>query len=167
MREKPALRTQVLAFTNVKMIKLTWVTSFSFDRCEATCEVLCPPCGQPCENNCEHGECGKVCALPCDPCQVRSRLEFLNSNRRNSTNRIKLLKEPCTYGCVHGKCSKKCGEPCDKEPCFQPCTMKIQCGHGCAGYCGEPCPPLCVFCDAKELLSNDVLGKTDFTREDR
>lgn len=40
---------------------------------------------------------------------------------------------------------------CDREPCDEPCPKKLDCGHDCVGFCGEPCPNLCRECDKDEL----------------
>lgn len=38
--------------------------------------------------------------------------------------------------------------PC--QPCAQPCTKVLACGHTCSGYCGEEC--VCIECGTGELV---------------
>lgn len=72
--------------------------------------------------------CKKKCGEPCSNCT-----------------------EPCPRACVHKKCNAKCGEKCTIEPCTEPCPKILRCGHGCIGFCGDPCPPLCRHCNKEEL----------------
>lgn len=58
------------------------------------------------------------------------------------------------------KCTKKCNEICDREPCYEPCTLNLKCGHECIGFCGEPCPPLCRICQEEEVTTI-VFGNED------
>lgn len=106
--------------------------------CSQPCRELLPcahkcqePCGEghtvlcasPCPRVCAHGwQCPKKCYERCVPCQ-----------------------EPCGWRCKHLRCGRRCHEPCDREPCQESCDRTLDCGHGCRGLCGEPCPR-CVCC---------------------
>lgn len=46
-----------------------------------------------------------------------------------------------------------CGEICNRKPCYEPCKLKLKCGHECIGFCGEPCPPLCRVCQIDEVTT--------------
>ena len=96
--------------------------------CDFPCSSNCPPCIKPCTTLCTHSHCGKMCFEPCEPC-----------------------REPCNMSCPHHKCSRLCGEICDREPCMEPCTSLLPCGHQCIGLCGDPCPSLCRVCDKDEV----------------
>ncbi|KAJ3662954.1 hypothetical protein Zmor_007268 [Zophobas morio] len=90
----------------------------------------CRPCARPCPYKCQHGSCSKRCGDACTPC-----------------------KEKCTRRCSHQKCTNFCGSICNVPPCEQPCDKKLQCGHPCVGFCGDPCPPKCLICDKEELTT--------------
>ena len=60
-------------------------------------------------------------------------------------------KEPCQWKCEHLKCTKRCGEMCNRPRCNEPCVVNLECGHQCAGLCGEPCPKKCLVCNKDEL----------------
>ncbi|KAK5981930.1 hypothetical protein GCK32_006865, partial [Trichostrongylus colubriformis] len=47
----------------------------------------------------------------------------------------------------------RCYEVCSIRPCEQPCTMRLSCGHGCLGMCGEVCPRLCGTCNKRTYIS--------------
>lgn len=49
---------------------------------------------------------------------------------------------------------------CDREPCYESCKLKLQCGHECIGFCGEPCPPLCRICQ-KDEVTTIIFGNED------
>ncbi|XP_014223704.2 NFX1-type zinc finger-containing protein 1-like [Trichogramma pretiosum] len=105
--------------------------------CQIPCRFECQPCNKPCEVKCKHSKCNKKCGAPCVSC-----------------------KEKCNWGCKHRKCTKRCGQLCNVEPCMEPCDRKLQCGHPCVGFCGDPCPPLCRVCN-KEELETILFGKED------
>ena len=96
--------------------------------CKFPCTPTCPPCTEPCQNFCVHSKCPKMCFEPCTPCQ-----------------------EPCKWRCKHKQCTMRCGEPCNRDPCNEPCTKRLVCGHQCIGLCGEPCPKLCRVCNKDEV----------------
>ncbi|XP_065220934.1 LOW QUALITY PROTEIN: NFX1-type zinc finger-containing protein 1-like [Planococcus citri] len=96
--------------------------------CKSPCRQVCPPCDQKCEYACKHSRCSRNCGVPCVHCT-----------------------EKCEWKCKHSKCSKKCGQFCDRDPCYAPCTEKLECGHDCIGFCGEPCPKACRICDKDEV----------------
>uniref|UniRef100_A0A0P4VWJ6 RZ-type domain-containing protein n=1 Tax=Scylla olivacea TaxID=85551 RepID=A0A0P4VWJ6_SCYOL len=106
--------------------------------CKYPCGKSCPPCQEECNWKCSHSKCRKKCGVPCNPCL-----------------------EKCEWGCKHIRCGKKCGEECGRKPCDQPCTKKLNCGHDCVGFCGDPCPPLCRECDLQELTEFFLLGNED------
>lgn len=72
--------------------------------------------------------CKKKCGEPCSNCM-----------------------EPCPRACEHKKCNARCGDKCTVDPCTEPCPKTLPCGHGCIGFCGDPCPPLCRVCNRDEL----------------
>ncbi|VDO68121.1 unnamed protein product [Haemonchus placei] len=47
----------------------------------------------------------------------------------------------------------RCYEVCDVRPCEQPCTLRLPCGHGCLGMCGEDCPRLCGTCNKQAYVN--------------
>lgn len=100
-------------------------------KCQTPCtnRNACKPCRIKCQNKCTHSTCPNKCSDLCIQCQ-----------------------EPCQYQFAHFKCIKKCQEQWDREPCDKPCPKRLKCGHACIGYCGEPCPELCLICDNKELI---------------
>ncbi|XP_063220708.1 NFX1-type zinc finger-containing protein 1-like isoform X2 [Bacillus rossius redtenbacheri] len=96
--------------------------------CSSPCSRSCPPCDRKCEYRCKHSRCTRRCGELCYPC-----------------------KEKCDWGCTHSQCSRLCYEPCDRQPCQQPCSKSLECGHPCVGFCGDPCPPLCRVCHQPQL----------------
>ena len=86
------------------------------------------PCIASCKNYCKHSKCHLNCSDPCIPCQ-----------------------EPCAYKCDHFECTKTCSELCDRPVCNSPCPKQLKCKHACIGFCGEPCPPLCLICNIEEV----------------
>ncbi|KAL5237885.1 hypothetical protein ACI65C_005295 [Semiaphis heraclei] len=105
--------------------------------CKFPCKERCPPCNQKCIYSCIHSKCSRHCGDECVPCM-----------------------EKCEWECPHLKCTKKCNEICDRKPCYEPCTLKIKCGHECIGFCGEPCPPLCRICQEDEVTTI-IFGNED------
>ncbi|XP_069679798.1 NFX1-type zinc finger-containing protein 1-like isoform X2 [Periplaneta americana] len=106
-------------------------------RCETPCAKRCPPCMQECNYRCVHSRCGRKCGQPCIPC-----------------------REPCAWRCKHYRCTRKCFEICNRQPCNEPCTKELRCGHPCIGFCGEKCPKLCRICDPEEV-TKIFLGHED------
>jgi hypothetical protein len=98
--------------------------------CQVKCSEPCLPCDAPCQNRCVHNKCDKLCSELCVPCAER-----------------------CANRCEHFACSRLCHEICDRPTCDEPCKEVLECGHGCIGNCGEPCPPLCRVCDLSKLVS--------------
>nr|XP_045592741.1 NFX1-type zinc finger-containing protein 1-like [Procambarus clarkii] len=103
--------------------------------CKHPCSTECPPCQEECQWRCTHSRCRKICGIPCTVCKMN-----------------------CDWKCKHLKCTKLCGEKCSRKPCDQACPLKLNCGHPCVGFCGDPCPPLCRICDAEELTEFVLLG---------
>ncbi|GJQ79482.1 hypothetical protein Trydic_g16335 [Trypoxylus dichotomus] len=98
-------------------------------KCTVPCRQICPPCFQICIYKCSHNRCGKRCGDICTPC-----------------------KEFCPRRCSHISCEAWCSSKCTVDPCEEPCSEHLPCGHQCIGFCGEPCPPLCKICNRDELL---------------
>ncbi|KAE9534042.1 hypothetical protein AGLY_008778 [Aphis glycines] len=105
--------------------------------CTFPCKERCPPCNKKCMYSCVHSKCPRLCGNQCAPCM-----------------------EKCEWECPHLKCTKKCNEICNREPCYEPCTLKLKCGHECIGFCGEPCPPLCRICQ-KDEVNTIIFGNED------
>ncbi|XP_001949970.2 NFX1-type zinc finger-containing protein 1 [Acyrthosiphon pisum] len=105
--------------------------------CKFPCKERCPPCNQKCIYSCVHSRCTRLCGVPCVRC-----------------------KEKCEWKCPHLKCTRKCFELCNRHPCYEPCKFKLNCGHDCIGFCGEPCPPLCRICQEDEVTTI-VFGNED------
>ncbi|GBC28104.1 uncharacterized protein OCT59_008525 [Rhizophagus irregularis] len=108
----------------------------------------CPPCENKCTVSCEHAACNKNCAEPCVVCA-----------------------EKCLWKCKHqGKCELSCGAPCYRLPCNKRCDKKFECGHRCAGICGETCPSndFCVNCASEKVKDQvpDVIMGTKFSEID-
>ncbi|XP_077298367.1 NFX1-type zinc finger-containing protein 1-like [Arctopsyche grandis] len=93
------------------------------DTCDDPCREDCSMCRKPCKVKCNHSKCPFTCGVPCKPC-----------------------KHKCDRRCSHSECTKQCGEICDRIPCSEPCSLKLKCGHGCLGLCGEVCPDICRIC---------------------
>ncbi|OWF35962.1 NFX1-type zinc finger-containing protein 1 [Mizuhopecten yessoensis] len=89
----------------------------------ATCG-LCSICSNECERYCPHRKCEHPCSQDCPPC-----------------------KETCSLQCPHHNCSRLCHEECNRPPCNLRCPLMLKCSHPCMGYCGEPCPRLCIVCE--------------------
>ncbi|GBC02767.1 hypothetical protein RclHR1_04800007 [Rhizophagus clarus] len=105
----------------------------------------CPPCENRCSVSCEHATCNKNCIEPCAVCA-----------------------EKCLWKCEHqGKCELSCGAPCFRLPCNERCDKKLECGHLCAGVCGETCPSkdFCVNCASEKVKSQvpDMIMNTIFS----
>lgn len=98
-------------------------------KCSLPCGKLCEPCTQKCLFKCAHRECNKICGHPCWRCNKK-----------------------CPRVCKHAKCSSKCTrQSCGIRPCQKSCLKKLKCGHRCAGFCGDVCPPFCKICDGGEI----------------
>jgi len=93
--------------------------------CAAPCHNgPCPPCQLPCNRRCSHGGCSQPCSARCDLCM-----------------------RPCDWSCPHlDACTTLCCLPCDRNPCDQPCTKLLSCGHICSSLCGERCGTACSKC---------------------
>lgn len=103
--------------------------------CESTCGVPCPPCKKKCEIRCAHQGCKSKCG---DPCLI-------------------ICKAKCEFRCTHGQCKKKCSSFDGHLICGERCSIKMKCGHLCAGFCGEECPKECFECQSKEPRKISVL----------
>lgn len=99
-------------------------------KCPVPCSANCPPCSRKCSHRCRHSKCANQCGEPCTPC-----------------------REKCGWQCEHLKCTRQCHELCNRPPCYEPCKLKLKCGHNCIGFCGDPCPPLCRICNHSEVTS--------------
>ncbi|CAB5387849.1 unnamed protein product [Rhizophagus irregularis] len=123
---------------------------FCGHKCKSHCHKgkECPPCKDDCTVICEHASCNKRCLEPCAVCA-----------------------EKCSWECEHqGKCELSCGFPCYRLPCNERCDKILECGHNCAGVCGEICPSkdFCVDC-APEVVKNqvsDINSKSTFSEID-
>jgi hypothetical protein len=111
--------------------------------CEHICKQYChegnecPPCESKCTVLCEHTACVESCSEPCTVCA-----------------------EKCLWECEHqGKCELSCGAPCYRLPCNERCNKELECGHKCAGVCGEICPSkdFCVDCAPEKVKSQGML----------
>ena len=110
--------------------------------CISPCAKSCPACDKKCMFQCLHGPCDHKCCELCRPCSHK-----------------------CKRACEHQQCTRNCGEPCDCEPCNNPCSKKLRCGHDCMGLCGEECPDVCRICD-KENFNEDNKVPEMFGTED-
>ncbi|CAG8617771.1 554_t:CDS:10, partial [Funneliformis mosseae] len=117
--------------------------------CEHICNTYChegkacPPCKNKCTVSCMHTSCDKECLEPCAVCA-----------------------EKCLWKCEHqGKCELSCGAPCHRLPCNERCNKQLECGHVCAGVCGENCPSelFCVICapiNVRSQVPDLIMGAT-------
>ncbi|CAB4484431.1 unnamed protein product [Rhizophagus irregularis] len=112
----------------------------------------CPPCKNLCTVICEHTSCHKHCLDPCAVCA-----------------------EKCLWECKHqGRCELSCGAPCYRLPCNERCNKVLECGHKCAGVCGEICPSkdFCVNCapekvknQVSDMIINSTFSEVDWEQE--
>ncbi|CAI2182855.1 2804_t:CDS:10, partial [Funneliformis geosporum] len=108
----------------------------------------CSPCSARCTISCDHSSCDKRCIEPCSVCA-----------------------ETCPWECEHqGRCRLNCGVPCFRLPCNEKCNKRLECGHMCAGVCGEICPTkdFCNTCapeSVKRQVSDEIM-KTLFNEVD-
>ncbi|XP_060079093.1 NFX1-type zinc finger-containing protein 1-like [Ylistrum balloti] len=100
----------------------------------------CKPCYKKCANFCPHRHCHHPCSRECTPCM-----------------------EMCPLQCPHRSCSRLCHEECERPPCDQPCPLLLKCKHPCMGYCGDPCPSLCLVCnpDRFQQFSDELISEED------
>ncbi|KAK5985991.1 hypothetical protein GCK32_012651, partial [Trichostrongylus colubriformis] len=110
-------------------------------QCSKRCGELCEPCTSSCLTTCKHQDCGST-----------GRHQVVKYGR-NCSQICALCPKLCDNNCQHRSCSKKCYEVCSIRPCEQPCTMRLSCGHGCLGMCGEVCPRLCGTCNKRTYIS--------------
>ena len=115
-----------------------------FHLCTGKCGEMCRPCQQQCLSSCPHRTCSRKCGETCDPCA-----------------------KPCSWNCPHANCTKACYKLCDREPCNQPCPRSLPCGHKCLGYCGEPCPVICFYCNWPQFAVLENILKRKFTEQTR
>ncbi|GBC46709.1 uncharacterized protein OCT59_017758 [Rhizophagus irregularis] len=120
---------------------------FCGHKCKSHCHKgkECPPCKDNCTVICEHTSCNKRCLEPCAVCA-----------------------ENCSWECEHqGRCELSCGVPCYRLPCNERCNKILECGHNCAGVCGEICPSkdFCVDCASEEVKNqvSDIFSKSTFS----
>ena len=98
-------------------------------KCSFPCSEICPPCTRACDWICSHGmKCKNKCSVECQKCA-----------------------EDCAIKCAHIKCTSLCYETCQNFKCDEPCKKRLECGHPCAGLCGEKCPHLCPVCTPNEF----------------
>ncbi|CAG8518815.1 4362_t:CDS:10 [Funneliformis mosseae] len=119
---------------------------FCGHKCVKQCHEgsACSPCGAKCTISCDHLSCDKRCIEPCSVCA-----------------------ETCPWECEHqGRCRLNCGVPCFRLPCNKKCNKRLECGHMCAGVCGEVCPSkdFCITCAPESVKSQvpDAIVKTLF-----
>lgn len=112
--------------------------------CKGTCGQPCLPCGVECNLFCGHRKCCQVCSNTCVPCDM-----------------------PCKWTCEHHSCDLLCREPCTRPPCDNRCSVRLMCGHGCIGLCGELCPPLCAVCNRPNLQQISEFLKVENTKKTR
>ena len=65
-----------------------------------------------------------------------------------------------SWECIHqGRCELSCGVPCYRLPCNERCDKVLECGHNCAGVCGEICPSkdFCVDCSPEKVKNQGKL----------
>ncbi|CAH1406112.1 unnamed protein product, partial [Nezara viridula] len=91
--------------------------------CSNNCSSGIHLCDKKCLNICKHQTCKNKCSQPCQKC-----------------------KQQCEWRCEHFQCSKLCWEKCNRPVCEAPCKKLLPCGHTCNGFCGEPCPLVCITC---------------------
>ncbi|GBC01063.1 hypothetical protein RclHR1_04050006 [Rhizophagus clarus] len=118
--------------------------------CKTNCHEgkECPPCKNNCTVTCMHTSCHKRCLEPCAVCA-----------------------EKCLWECKHqGRCELSCGAPCYRVPCNERCNKVLECGHNCAGVCGEVCPSkdFCVECAPENVKSQvpDMIINSTFSEVD-
>ncbi|PKY21705.1 hypothetical protein RhiirB3_525223 [Rhizophagus irregularis] len=121
---------------------------FCGHKCKSHCHEgkECPPCEDNCTVICEHTSCNKHCLEPCAVCT-----------------------EKCSWECEHqGRCELSCGVSCYRLPCNERCNKILECGHNCAGVCGEICPSkdFCVDCAPENVLNQDINSKSTFSEID-
>ncbi|CAB4384074.1 unnamed protein product [Rhizophagus irregularis] len=118
--------------------------------CKSSCHEgnECPPCKNNCTVICKHTSCHKPCLEPCAVCA-----------------------EKCLWECIHqGRCELSCGAPCYRLPCNERCNKILECGHDCAGVCGEICPSkdFCLECAPEKVKSQvpDMIINSTFSEVD-
>ncbi|KAI5738736.1 hypothetical protein M8J77_010544 [Diaphorina citri] len=132
--------------------------------CGHTCTGTCGECQQKrfhkvCNEQCERIHiCGHRCRLdcssPCPPCEARCSYKCRHMTCKRSCNeRCKPCYDECSWQCKHETCRMSCSEFCKRRRCYKACQMELKCGHQCIGFCSEPCPDKCRFCDEDEVSS--------------
>ncbi|CAI2168909.1 11576_t:CDS:10 [Funneliformis geosporum] len=123
---------------------------FCGHKCAKYCHEgsACPPCNDKCIVTCKHASCNLRCIEPCSLC----------------------AKE-CSWECEHqGRCKLSCGIPCNKLPCNESCNKMLECGHNCAGVCGEICPSkdFCIICAPEHVKRqvSDAIKNISFSKVD-
>ncbi|XP_064640409.1 NFX1-type zinc finger-containing protein 1-like [Lineus longissimus] len=97
--------------------------------CDHVCSELCgaEKCTEKCPKRCkrvcrnDHKSCKLPCWKDCLPCKVQ----------------IPVVREDCGH-CYNTECHK------EHNPCPEPCTRELPCGHTCSETCGQACAALCA-----------------------
>ncbi|GBB94416.1 hypothetical protein RclHR1_02350015 [Rhizophagus clarus] len=120
-------------------------------KCQTTCNRLLF-CGHKCTINCHEGE-------ECPPCKMKNNciVSCIHSScNKRCLEPCVVCAEKCSWECEHqGRCELSCGVPCYRLPCNERCNKVLECGHNCAGICGESCPSkdFCVNCASEKVKS--------------
>nr|XP_045621588.1 NFX1-type zinc finger-containing protein 1-like isoform X1 [Procambarus clarkii]XP_045621589.1 NFX1-type zinc finger-containing protein 1-like isoform X1 [Procambarus clarkii]XP_045621590.1 NFX1-type zinc finger-containing protein 1-like isoform X1 [Procambarus clarkii]XP_045621591.1 NFX1-type zinc finger-containing protein 1-like isoform X1 [Procambarus clarkii]XP_045621592.1 NFX1-type zinc finger-containing protein 1-like isoform X1 [Procambarus clarkii] len=133
--------------------------------CGHTCQGSCGLCRQgrlhlPCIKRCERKlvcghRCQELCGTVCPPC--RQAVKWCpHVSKMICGAQLPICRKPCSSTCKHHQCSSKCSDNCPIPLCQEPCSNTLKCGHLCIGFCGDPCPPLCLIChDAENVPETD------------
>ncbi|XP_021346781.1 NFX1-type zinc finger-containing protein 1-like, partial [Mizuhopecten yessoensis] len=105
-----------------------------------------------CELKCDFRLCcGHACRLYCHPIDRMHTKYVCKQLCDKICQNEHICKRKCHFGenceCPITMCSRLCHEECDRPPCDQPCPQLLKCKHPCMGYCGDPCPSLCLVCE--------------------
>ncbi|GBB88735.1 hypothetical protein RclHR1_15310002 [Rhizophagus clarus] len=149
---------------NASNVLTVFIERTQHEECQAACDKLlfcghkcrsrchegreCPLCENDCRVTCEHTSCNKRCLEPCAVCAKK-----------------------CSWECEHqGSCELSCGFPCYRLPCNERCNKVLECGHNCAGVCGEICPSkdFCINCASEKVKNqvSDINSKSVFSEID-
>ncbi|XP_014279348.1 NFX1-type zinc finger-containing protein 1 [Halyomorpha halys] len=102
--------------------------------CSDKCSLGIHLCDKKCLNICKHQACKNKCSQSCQKC-----------------------KQKCEWQCEHFQCSKLCWEHCNRPICEASCKKLLPCGHVCSGFCGEPCPPVCITCTPQPTFESKYI----------
>ncbi|KAL4085519.1 hypothetical protein QTP88_027030 [Uroleucon formosanum] len=114
---------------NLVFCAYSYFSMFHRKHCTAKCNRILA-CGHKCKSI-----CGKDCSeKPCEEIVIQRRGKLACGHRD-----VRVLCCDIDKGKL--------------KPCYEPYTLKLECGHECIGYCGEPCPPLCSICQRDEVTT--------------